>query len=525
MTLLLGDCRERMAELPADSVDSIITDPPYGLSFMGKGWDHGVPGVEFWTEALRVAKPGAFLLAFGGTRTFHRLTCAIEDAGWEIRDCIMWVYSQGFPKSHAWAWDLHEAACVSCGNMVCYNHEETRPDTGRNDGPTGSAAGGEQAPQHLMRFVRAAYLQTPVYACAECGQVLQPFMSEQSAPATRAAWMQSEIVWPEQPRLEGRGDLEAPEGELQGCEVCTLSHGILADGSEGWVHNGASASNGPIPWQVANEDGSRPSYRPRSLEQLHRQFDAFRIERCAQKGRGYGTALKPSWEPIIVAMKPCAGSFACNALEHGVAGLNIDGSRVAHDEPIKPMKAQSGGDKVYGQSGRHEATTELKAKGRWPANLILDGSDEVVGLFPWTKSAKRNPETCGRSGGNKTGNGIYSDLPQKGYPSGSTHGDSGTAARFFYVAKAGREERNAGLGELEAIHPTVKPIALMKYLCILTRPPTGGVVMDPFMGSGTTGIAAVLTDRDFIGIEMNPEYLEIARRRIEHHSAQGRLPL
>lgn len=322
--IICGDCLNVMASMESDNIDSIVTDPPYGLSFMGKDWDHSVPGVPFWKQALRVAKPGSHLLAFGGTRTFHRLMVAIENAGWEIRDTVMWVYGSGFPKTH---------------------------------------------------------------------------------------------------NLKGE-------------------------------------------WE------------------------------------GWGTAFKPAWEPVVVARKPFKGTVAENVLKHGTGALNIDGCRVAHSEPIKIMKSQAAGNKVYRQSGRYKETTELKSSGRWPANLIHDGSDEVTGLFP------------------------------------------NDSARFFYCAKASKRERNAGCEELEEKkrdesrnakqpsmnggvgnpynrgakpvvnhHPTVKPVALMRYLVRLVTPP-GGVVLDPFCGSGSTGVAAIEEGFRFVGIDISAEYCEIARRRI-----------
>jgi site-specific DNA-methyltransferase (adenine-specific) len=321
MQLILGDCLEVMRGMEPNSIDSIVTDPPYGFSFMNKDWDYGIPNHRYWGEAYRIAKPGCHLLAFGGTRTFHRLTCAIEDSGWQIRDCLMWVYGSGFPKSH---------------NL--------------------------------------------------------------------------------------KGDVE-----------------------------------------------------------------------------GWGTALKPAWEPIILARKPLEGTVAVNAQKWGCGALNIDGSRVAHSEPIKPMKAQAHGDLVYGQSGRHWPTTELKPSGRWPANLIHDGSEEVMELFPNSKSTN-TPRVNNRPLSNAFGK--YSPDVTYGFS------DSGSAARFFYCAKASRKER----GE-DNKHPTVKPLALMRYLCRLVTPPDG-VVLDPFMGSGTTGIAAKQEGFDFIGIEQNQEYLEIAKKRI-----------
>jgi site-specific DNA-methyltransferase (adenine-specific) len=413
-----GDCREVMATLDAESVDAIVSDPPYGLSFMGKGWDHGVPGVEFWAEALRVAKPGAHLLAFGGTRTYHRLACAIEDAGWEIRDCVMWVYGSGFPKSHDVSKAIDKAAGAERTEVVGVRHRNVKPFDDTAGWNTNSTTGDH------------AY----------------------TAPATDAA----------------------------------------------------------------------------------RQWS------------GWGTALKPAWEPIIVARKPLVGTVAENVLTHGTGAINVDGCRVHGG--VRPLIESTAslppknalGDSLNGS--RCAGTTSL---GRWPANLIHDGSEEVVGLFPerdggcfpgrTAKAPKFNGTTF--NGGRQYQGGVDAAPRQMA--------DSGSAARFFYCAKASKVDRDEGCEGLEAIHrangnkwtdqdyrvangerppsaesgprrnhhPTVKPTALMRYLCRLVTPP-GGVVLDPFTGSGSTGKGAVLEGFRFIGIEREAEYVEIARARI-----------
>lgn len=336
---MLGDCLERLKELPDNSVDSVVTDPPYGLSFMGKKWDYDVPNVDVWKECLRVLKPGGHLLAFAGTRTQHRMAVRIEDAGFEIRDMIAWVYASGFPKSH---------------------------------------------------------------------------------------------------NLKGE-------------------------------------------WQ------------------------------------GWGTALKPALEPITVARKPLdEKTVAANVLEHGTGAINVDGCRVA----ATGESLHGGGSTVGKRAENHNegwqrpwmddeaareamrersAASQAKAEqlGRWPANLIHDGSDEVVGLFPVTTSGggaiRKNAKGLFGLGGDGVANVEY--------------GDTGSAARFFYCAKASKKDREG------STHPTMKPTALMRYLCRLVTPPEG-IVLDPFMGSGSTGKAAALEGFQFIGIERDEEYMKIAESRI-----------
>lgn len=360
--LRYGDCLDIMPGMAADFVDAIVTDPPYGLTFMGKDWDKKIPDKSFWGEILRVAKPGAHMLTFGGTRTFHRLACAIEDAGWQIRDTIMWVYGSGFPKSLDVSKAIDKAANAK--------RTETIPVT---------------------------------------------------------------------------------------------------DAAHKWV--------------------------------------------------GWGTALKPAWEPIILVRKPLDSTVAQNVQRWGTGALNIDGCRIGVTKRIpgsKIITAQMGYHGGWGPR-KQEHSGMNSHIGRWPANVIHDGSEEVLAEF-----AKAGPRS--RSGGDVRGDTQFRDSPvrfTKGLKIRYGHvrpGDSGTVARFFYCPKASRKEREMEIGRNE--HPTVKPVALMRYLCRLITPP-GGIVFDPFMGTGSTGIAAILEGFSFIGIELSADYVEMAERRI----AQARGPL
>jgi DNA modification methylase len=382
-TIAHGDCRDVMRAMESNSIDSIVTDPPYGLAFMGKEWDHGVPGVEFWTEALRVAKPGAHLLAFGGTRMYHRLTCAIEDAGWEIRDCIMWVYGSGFPKSL----DVSKAIDKAAGA----EREVVRESNTKNQKKSVSLKASKAHPEYGDRI--------PI-----------------TAPAT-------------------------PD---------------------------------------------------------------------AAKWQGWGTALKPAWEPIIVARKPLSGTVAANVLEYGTGGINVDGCRVGRDAGDASGWSASGskaGENRAMSGANYDREPKPDASGRWPANVIHDGSDEVVELFPETKSGKMGPWNNRTTDGSP--NGIYHKFDVE-HPLGETYGHSGSAARFFYCAKASKVDRGEGNH-----HPTVKPTDLMRYLCRLVTPP-GGTVFDPFTGSGSTGKAAILEGFNFTGCDLSEEYVAIARARCEH---------
>jgi DNA modification methylase len=377
-----GDALEVMASLGAGSVDAIVTDPPYGISFMGKGWDYGVPGVSFWLEALRVAKPGAHLVAFGGTRTYHRLACAIEDAGFEIRDCLSWLYGSGFPKSLDVSKAIDKAA---------------------------------NAEREVLGFNAAkAMQQTPNRGLVAFSGAGRP--GEITAPATEAA-----RTW------------------------------------EGW-----------------------------------------------------GSALKPAWEPIILARKPLVGTVAANVLEHGTGALNIDGCRIGTTDRLSFGSREIGDGVKYGRMAKERQTPgEQNAAGRWPANLVLD--EEAAAMLD-EQSGIAKPATP-RAGGGYRPDGKRGTLDIKArttptYP--MVRGDTGGASRFFYTAKASSGERHyAGKNS----HPTVKPVDLMRWLVRLVTPP-GGLVLDPFMGSGSTGIAALAEGFRFVGCELDAEMVALARRRI-----------
>lgn len=393
-----GDCEVVLKQLPDNSIDSIITDPPYGLSFMNKHWDYDIPSVAIWQECLRVLKPGGTLLCFAGTRTQHRMACNIENAGFMIKDTIMWLYSSGFPKAHK----------------------------------------------------------------------------------------------------------------------------IEVDNFEGYKTHG----------------------------------------------------LKPAYEPIIMAVKPNEGSYAQNAIKYGVAGLNIDECRIEANGD-RDMDKLECSRKPYESSDAHkhsnigdchmlgsEAILASHNVGRFPANIILNEEagqllDEQSGVTGVIKGSKSQKDW---QGFNQTSNVKFNSshkIMRTGYD------DIGGASRFFYCAKASKAERNAGCDDMEDkryltedsifgckeggvqkllkegktleeanliiqqratnknTHPTIKPIRLMEYLCKLTKTPTGGIVLDPFAGSGSTGCAAILTDRPYILIEREQEYIPIIENRLKYYDKHG----
>ena len=390
--LYQGDSREVLLLLEPEQFTACVCDPPYHLTqasrkgsprdnnpetpfgrtrlgsrgFMGKTWDGGDTAFrpEFWAEVLRVLKPGAMLLAFGGTRTYHRLTCAIEDAGFEVRDCLMWLYGSGFPKSL----DISKAL--------------------------------DKAARRHDKMGNVQIIDT--------------------APATE----------------------------------------------------------------------------------------------MAKRWDGWGSSLKPAWEPIILAMKPLDGTFAENARRYGVAGLNIDGSRIGAGKGGRRDGEETANKRYADRGSTNFAATPGPrggdAKGRWPANLLLDEEagrllDEQSGV---TKSGAMKRRVGPYPGENATGFLRGHSGPQ------NQHGDSGGASRFFYCAKATKRDRTCE-GQVENNHPTVKPGSLMEYLCRLVTPPGGGLILDPFMGSGSTGVGALSTGNQFTGIELEPESFETARQRIE----------
>jgi DNA modification methylase len=381
-----GDCLDVLRTLEDNSVDSIVTDPPYGLSFMGKKWDYDVPSTDVWRECLRVLKPGGHALIACGTRTQHRMAVNIEDAGFEIRDVVTWLYGSGFPKSL----DVSKAIDKAAG-----------------------------AEREVVGF-----------------------------DASKA-----------RPNKEG---------------FAKVTSAIETSSNAGHKDNGATIT--------ATE--------------------------AAKKWQGWGTALKPACEFWTLARKPLGEkTVAANVLKHGTGGINVDGCRVSYseNENIDFNKVQDGniygGNGIYGEATQKQTTPLFKTNGRFPANLILD--EEAARLLD-----EQTDSDC---------------------------------SRFFYVAKASKSERNAGCegmplkvsggmsGTLDGTlktgsgndrnnlnqncHPTVKPIKLMRYLCKLITPPNG-IVLDPFMGSGSTGVAATQEHFDFIGIEREAEYVAIAEARI-----------
>lgn len=409
-----GDCLDRLRRMKSDTIPAIVTDPPYGLEFMGRAWDKTLPDPQIWGELLRVAKPGAHAVIFGAPRLYHRLAVAVEDAGWEVRDCLMWIFGSGFPKSHNMAPAMDKMAGAMGHRGAGFNH---------------------------------------------------------------AAW-----------------------------------------GSQASM-DGAPGAHGP-------HTGITPA---------------------AQFWAGWGTALKPAYEPILLVRKPFPGPVAANVLAHGTGAINVDAARVpssADERQIMDNRSGAGygsGLTVGAHMGRKPGEVfKSHAAGRWPANVAMDPEAGAIldlqsGDRPVSGSAKAGKKSKAPHLGSLTyGRGLHGN--------GELHADSGGASRFFYCAKASKAEREAGLeGFAPALvgdgrhvpadnayqrgatlrkntHPTVKPIELIRWLVRLITPPVevGGFVFDPFTGSGSHGAAAVLEGFPFLGIERDPEYVRLAMARITH---------
>lgn len=454
MSVINMDCIEGMRAFPDNSFDSIVTDPPYELGFMGKTWDaSGIANNPvMWAEALRVLKPGGHLLAFSGSRTYHRMTCAIEDAGFEVRDQIMWVYGSGFPKSL----DVSKAIDKGAPRVGMFAPFAAHYAAQRKSaGLTHSAicAAGNFFAEHNHGGASVNWEKGHNVPTLAQWTVLQPLLglSAEWTPLIEREEAERKII----AERKGKSFVFAPGEERQTDDVTLLESTGGTDAARQW--------------------------------------------------EGWGTALKPAHEPICVARKPLIGTVAANVLAHGTGALNIDGCRVGNEERTYEPKGTSASAAMIRvpEHRAGKAGDEVTVSGRWPANLIHSGCPEVLALFPDSNgSGPARPLKRGSRAGEGWG---MSDEPGELRDAGT-----GSAARFFYCAKTSKADRGA-----ENIHPTVKPTDLMAYLCRLVTPP-GGVILDPFAGSGSTGKAAAREGFQFVGFELSAEYTAIANARIEH---------
>ncbi len=504
-TLYNGKMQDVLDNLEENSVDSIITDPPYELNFMNKGWDN--QGIAFqpdtWKHCYRVLKDGGYLLAFGGSRTFHRIACAIEDAGFEIRDTIMWLYGSGFPKSM----DISKQIDKKGGNN--YSIEFSKD----------------------LKKARISRKLTMKY-CDD----------KYCNGSTNWSWYEGRVAGVRVPDYETYLEIVKDFPELEKYRE------LIKEAEREVIGQKESGANNCYKWLSEGLVNNMNKIVDITLPSTD----------LAKKWNGWGTCLKPAYEPIIVARKPFKGSLVDNVIENGVGGINIDECRVAFNGDI-PQASGLGRKKENHTSYSIPSLNqkwEANNIGRFPANVILTYDDtdfdEVCGGMPDTKSNIEIPNQKHTFKGNK-------DAFQYGYKMryGSGFNDEGSASRYFYCAKASKKDRDDGLDVFitkthaeinnrkegsagsergygggtkpflsvssprKNIHPTVKPIELMQYLVRLVTP-KNATVLDCFMGSGSTGKAVMFENRErnanyhFIGIEMTEEYLPICKARIDY---------
>jgi len=491
--LFLGDCREVMRSLPAESVDAIVTDPPYGIGFMGKEWDtfnpkyvkaacegrrHKTPILGRGTkpeqaawvagrydrslegnhrfqewfyswalEALRVLKPGGHMVVFGGTRTHHRLWCAVEDAGFEIRDCLMWIYGTGFPKSL----DVSKAIDKRGGQLT----EE----------------------RQFAEYIRSK---------RQGRQLSRKELNTEFGYVAGCNWWES--TNPPNFRYPSNEDYAKLKALLLLDERYDYLLGAERPVLRSSVRGPAGFSNEQVPRPWKKHIGEKYDLTAPATD-------------AACQWQGWGTALKPAWEPILLARKPLSGTVAANVQRWGTGAINVDGCRIEgaykwRASDSHEFDGSSFCDGSFGD-GPHPS-------GRWPANLVLD--EEAAAMLDAT-TGELSSGFMRADTERSTDGGYHGDFPKDRVGEHDTYGDKGGPSRFFYTSKAGADERAGGK------HPTVKPRDLMLWLCRLITPP-GGLILDPFIGSGTTAVAAIMGGFRCVGIDNNEEYLSHAAERL-----------
>jgi len=573
---MLGDNIESLKKLPENSIDSVVTDPPYGLSFMGKKWDYDVPSIEFWKEVYRVLKPGGHVLSFGGTRTYHRMVVNMEDAGFEIRDQIMWIYGSGFPKSHniskkikqeidnliyndIWKNKLDNVKIVeptlrknqievgsnieklgfvqesvvekvkekpNYQNVIVVEKNFTEVHHILKDNPIVQESVGQFIiqQQELVRSVEQLNEDQIV-------KLLNIFIVEESVKDMLKESSMNKIKVEEvQKTLNGNEKFFVSEIIPVLCAVLPkiLKH-IILNQSKTFQNLDTKSQMGYVSvTSVTIIKSIMERLIGNTVNILKRRID-FTID------TGH-TALKPANEPICLARKPLGEkTIVDNVIKWGTGGINVDGCRIeieGKDDRSAGIRTANFGSMDYQTGGNGTEPYEPNEGGRFPANILFD--ETAAEMLDKQSGISKSSERIGKPGGKTFGGSNMSDEVV-----GKWFGDKGGASRFFYVAKVSKKERNLGLEVVEVAknvrpqgeafgngsaitdvvkgkgntHPTLKPINLMTYLCRLITPP-GGIVLDPFMGSGSTGIAALLEGFRFIGMELDEDYFKIAEARI-----------
>lgn len=573
ISLRIGDSAEVLRQFAECSIDACVTDPPYALTsivkrfggnrsapaqegndgrfqrlsggFMGKQWDSALPSAELWQEVYRVLKPGAYLLAFGGTRTFHRLVCSIEDAGFDIRDTVAWVYgclsddteiltkggwvhyhklTEGCPVL-GYNVDKNTYEWMPIQEIFVYDYRDTayRLHSDRTDQLVSRnhrciiERNGKRIFQLAEQIAWERKARVPIL------EDVSGLLKQRSQKVRGERFTVSDLVTITPVHYEGKVWCVRVHS---GAFVVRRNGHVFVTGNSGFpkshdvskaIDKAAGAEREIVGQRVQKND------RDANNLKMGRVSDVFDITApatdAARQWQGWGTALKPAFEPICMARKPLVGTVAENVMAYGTGGINIDGCRVQCAEQSPTAKRRAYGfttntekardSELYGKM--RDRTDPLKRAmphpsdemGRWPANLIHDGSEEVLAGFSSTPPSKSSMRGVGFSSSAVYGDGDQDFDTMRGYTDAG-----GSAARFFYCAKAQTGER----GDANT-HPTVKPVALMRWLCRMVTQP-GGIVLDPFMGSGSTGIACVQEGFRFIGIDREQEYYEIALRRV-----------
>ena len=477
-SLLLGDNIQLMKTIEDNSIDSVVTDPPYGLTsivkrfgksnsadaqygtdgvfkrsskgFMGKEWDSDVPSVEFWREVYRILKPGGHILSFGGTRTYHRMATAIEDAGFEIRDQLQWLFFTGFPKSH------------NIGKAI-----DKRTDWSQYDNF-----------KKMLKKRREELGLSQKKAYIKCKFPSKTFGGNS---------------WFENGKIPSKKDyLLIKEGLLLDDKFDALFEEVQRELVE-----------------VKKNSDSKGTIR-------FTGYGDWKVTKGNSEWEKWGTALKPANEPICLARKPLSErTIAENVLRHGTGGINIDDCRIEYTSSKDEKHQQNirkGIGKFFGGAGKSICVDPVST-GRFPSNVMIDESigeilDEQGGIKNQGHWSNTNTNGFGEFGGGKS---TY-------YGTGEKDKSKIGASKFFYVPKPSKKEKSMGLDQISNSHPTVKPITLISYLVRLITPP-GGTVLDPYMGSGSGGISTLLEGFKFIGMEQDPEYFEIATARIKEYES------
>jgi DNA modification methylase len=515
-----GDSRTCLAYVNANSIDSVVTDPPYALTsmtkprpdlvnasnpyarkqaergFMGKQWDTGEAAFdpEFWKQILRVLKPGGHVVAFGGDRTVHRLTCAIEDAGFEIRGTLAWIFGSGFPKGLNVVNNLIRLAICQSSKHARLAVQSSKSIRVRCEGVR----------EPIAVAVAQILPEGELVLLTEIGGGVALHVPTVMWPSEWMATIGLNMTW------SWSGLLDDACTEASKCITEMESERTTDLTIWNWLIGlHTSANTTPVSVSLTNGSPWPAAFVANSLNGSKQSYSAIQIvtalgnagENPLKRFDGFNIALKPAMELICLARKPLIGTVAENVLEHGTGAINVDGCRVGPIIAAQPGGLHRGSGATVGSfTGEH--IIDDNPKGRWPANVLHDGSEEVVGAFPETADSK-----AGWRNNNNQGHEGWSGGTIRSGPLYSGHEDSGSAARFFYTAKADSDDR------LGFSHPTIKPVDLMQWLVRLVTP-KGGMVLDPFAGTGTTAEAAFREGMRCMLLEREPEYQGFIRERM-----------